>query len=1064
MRTRKILPIACCLPLLALNLSAAENEPSSEQVAFFEKEVRPILAENCFQCHGEEKQRGSLRLDHPGHLLAGGDSGPAVEPGDPDASLLIEAINYDSYEMPPTGQLPDEQIATLIHWVKMGAPWPGIDPEMIRPLEKGPKITEEDRQWWAFQPVADPTPPEVDDQGWARTDIDRFIYRRLDEAGLTPAPQADKLTLMRRLYCDLIGLPPSPEEIEVYLADTRPDAYGRLVDRLLESPRYGEKWARHWLDLVRYAESDGYRADHFRPEAWRYRDYVIKSFNDDKPYDQFVMEQLAGDEIDPGNPDALTATMYLRHWIYEHNQRDVETQWHDILNDITDVTGDVFLAMGMGCARCHDHKYDPILQRDYYRLQAFFTPLLPREEQPVASLEEQQAWHVQQQKWEEATREIRRELYAIEGPVLLKQAGGQGFEKFIDKIQAMLLKVPEDRTPYEEQIVALTMRQLELKPDELEKHIAEEKQGRWKELRKQLASFDDAKPQPLLPTMKFGVSDVGPVSPPTTIPGSRQPEPIEPGWLMVLDSSPAEIPEVAEALQTTGRRTALAQWIASPENPLSTRVIVNRVWQHHFGQGMVPTSSDFGHLGKPPSHPDLLDWLTSRFLEGDWRLKPLHRMIVTSSVYRQSSRRPTPEAAAQSDPDNRLLWRMNFRRLQAEAVRDCMLATSGELQQLSGGPSASHNSPRRTVYTKLIRNSRNPLLMVFDGASPFSSTPQRNATTTPIQSLLMLNNDYVLERARKFADRLASMPLADDAERVDYAYRAAFGRLPDSDERQAALSFLEEQAQVFQSRPMPEFELSTAQMAGMPGTAVAFDPASSDQLLAAPDDISLPSADFTVEAYVQLDSLYQDATVRTIAAHWDSDQNRGGWALGVTSKQSAYTPKNLILQLVGNQGYEVIPSGLHLQLDKPYFVAVSVHIGDVSSEGIRFYLKDLTTGELQTAQVAHRATTGYRSAEPLTLGGRSRQTKHRWHGLIGPVRLSNAALTEKDLLIADGNPARAVVGHWCFENKRLIDASSSGNHLRPSTAGAQPMLDRRTSALADFCHVLINSSEFLYYD
>ncbi len=488
--------IMLTVPALSLAEDAAPAGPTAEQVKFFETSVRPLLAARCVKCHGPKEQNGELRLDSRAGVLAGGESGPAIEPGRPQASLLVEAINYQSLEMPPKGQLPQAEIDTLQAWIKMGAPWPAEEARQEPAPPRHEKISDEDRAWWAFQPVKDPAVPSVEGDDWSSGDIDRFIYRRLKQEGLRPSAVADKRQLIRRLYFDLVGLPPSPEAVQAFLADKSPGAYDKLVDALLDSPRYGEKWARHWLDLVRYAESDGYRADAYRPEAWRYRDYVIKAFNDDMPYDRFVMEQLAGDEIAPGDRDARVATMFLRHGMYEHNQRDVIGQRQYILNEITDTTADVFLGMGMGCARCHDHKFDPLLQKDYFRLQAFFAPLTWQDSAPLAGVKERAEYQKQLARWEEMTADLRRELDAIERPVLLKHAGGEGFDKFTPDLQAMISKRPEDRTPLEQQLAELALRQIKLDYEKLPEQIKGDAKERWKELKARACRVGTGKAPP----------------------------------------------------------------------------------------------------------------------------------------------------------------------------------------------------------------------------------------------------------------------------------------------------------------------------------------------------------------------------------------------------------------------------------------------------------------------------------------------------------------------------------------------------------------------------------------
>ncbi len=783
------LAVAVAWAIATSPAATGDEPPTPAQLKFFETKVRPVLAKNCFKCHGPKKQKSDLRLDSREGAINGGENGPAVVPGNPDESLMVEAINHGDLEMPPDEKLPDEQIAALTEWIRMGAAWPRED----RPQPNLAKVKprDNDRAWWAFQPVRRPPVPEVDDDGWSRNEIDRFVFQQLSEAGIRPAPQADTRALLRRAYFDLTGLPPAPEDVAQFENESIRDpqsAFPNLVDRLLESPRYGERWARHWLDLVRYAESDGYKADGFRPHAWRYRDYVIRCFNDDKPYDQFVMQQLAGDEIAPDDPDSLVATAFLRHWIYEYNQRDVRSQWTNILNDVTDITGDIFLGMGVSCARCHDHKFDPILQRDYYRLQAFFTPLLPRDDLPLGDTGQLTEYRTKLSAWEAATADIRRQLEAIERPHF-ERAARPAIEKFPRDVRPMLRKAVSDRTPFEQQLADLAFRQVRPEMDKLDlknKLPAEQKQ-QWEALRERLKQFDHLKPQSLPPA--FTVTDVGPVAPPTVIPGEIDGEDIAPGFFTILDARDAVIVPPADAANSTGRRTALARWIASENNPLSTRVIVNRLWQHHFGHGIVRTSSDFGHLGDRPTHPELLDWLTREFVDRGWQFKRLHRLIMTSATYRQTALRKMPLEARGSDPENRLLWRMTTRRLDAEQIRDAMLAVSGELDYQAGGAGTDINSSRRTIYTKVIRNKRPELLHAFDAPDNFNSTANRNVTTTPIQSLLMINGPWTLARARAMSKRLTSQKRSA-AETINAAYQIAFCRDADDEERKASRNFL----------------------------------------------------------------------------------------------------------------------------------------------------------------------------------------------------------------------------------------------------------------------------------
>ncbi len=798
---------------------AAEPTPDAEAIKFFESKVRPVLVARCLKCHGPTQQKGQLRLDSREAVLKGGESGEIVVTGKPGESLLIEAINRTGLEMPPDTPLKENEIAALTEWVRRGLPWPTVDGKS-RTLEPGGKgITEADKQYWAFQPINDPAVPDLkshitNHKSQIRNPIDHFIAARLAADGFTPAPEADRRTLIRRLTFDLTGLPPTPVEIAEFENDSRDDAYEHLVDRLLNSPAYGERWARHWLDLVRYAESDGYRKDDYRPHAWRYRDYVVRSFQTDKPFDRFVQEQIAGDEIDPDNPDAIAATGYLRLSLYEYNQRDARTQWNEILNDITDVTGDVFLGFGMGCARCHDHKFDPILQKDYFRLRAFFAGVLPQAA-PLATKAEREAHQAKRIEWEAKTADIRAQLAELEKPHFAKMKASAIF-KFPAEIQ-VLLKTEDISTlaPLDRQLYDLAYRQVQYEHDQIGTKLKDESKKKWDELRAELKKFDDLKPAPL--PITDAVTDVGSIAPPTVIPGDKSETDIAPGLLSVLNESPTKIVPLATVSHSSGRRAELARWLTSPSNPLTPRVMVNRVWQYHFGKGLVATSSDFGRLGETPSHPELLDWLASRFvgqafqpdpnaqttsngarLEGltyrPWSFKSLHRLIVTSATYRQSAAHPNAEQLQLKDPSNRLLWRANIRRLDAEQIRDSMLLVSGKLDMTSGGASVPASRPRRSIFTEQRRNSPDPLLDVFDSADGFSSTPERNVTTTPTQALLMINSKDSLARAAEFARRVKSESGDDRESQIVLAYRLAFGRDATKPEINQALDFFNRQA------------------------------------------------------------------------------------------------------------------------------------------------------------------------------------------------------------------------------------------------------------------------------
>ena len=776
-------PAPASLFCLLLCIHVAHGADSSREQRYFETHVRPFFAEHCWKCHGEKKQKGGLRLDSSARIARGGESGPAVQPGDAEASLLIQALRYESLQMPPSGRLPDELIDPIARWVEAGARWPGEINDVEIPQRRGRAFSDEDRSYWAFQPIVAGVPPAVQHKSWVRNPIDQFVLARLEHHAIDPSPEADRRTLIRRVTFDLTGLPPTWQQIEAFVADDLPLAYERLVNRLLSSPRYGEHQARLWLDLVRYAESDGYKQDAYRPQAWRYRDYVIDSFNDDKPYDQFVVEQLAGDEVDPHDPIMRVATSYYRHGIYEYNQRDVRTQWDTILNDITNVTADVFLGMGYTCARCHDHKFDPILQTDYFRLKAFFAPILPRDDLFFASRETVETYVEQLAQWNEETAAIRKRLDEIEA-VHRNKAAEAAVNKFPEDIREILRQPKDQRNPLANQLAALAYRQVKL---EYGKDLPKKAQTEaYQALQDQLAAYEQRKPQ--APPRAFTITDVGSVAPPTRIP-KKQTTPIAPGFLSIFDPQPAPIIPPPNNQASTGRRLALARWLVDPSNPLTRRVIVNRVWQQHFGRAIVSTPNDFGQLGQPPTHPDLLDWLADRLFQDGWRLKELHRLVVTSATYRQAAASDaTNQLAMAIDPENRLLWRRTPRRLNAEQIRDASLATSGELDTTMGGPSRPHEQPRRSIYTKVMRNHPDPLIATHDGADNFTSTATRNVTTTPTQALMMINGQWMWNRADHLARQLETV--ADTSVFVRSAYRSVLGRYPSASELRATQFFL----------------------------------------------------------------------------------------------------------------------------------------------------------------------------------------------------------------------------------------------------------------------------------
>jgi hypothetical protein len=672
-----------------------------------------------------------------------------------------------------------------------------------------------------FRPPQRPAVPEVKGGDWVVNPIDAFVLAKLEANGLRPSARADKLRLLRRVTVDLTGLPPTLEEQDAFLADTAPEAYAKVVERLLASPRYGERWAQHWLDLVRYAETDGFKADDLRPEAYRYRDYVIRALNADLPYDRFVRQQLAGDELEPDNPEAVIATGFNRLHPDEYNAANLEQRHQEILDDVTDVTGLVFLGLTIGCARCHDHKYDPTLQSDYYRLQSFFAATRPRDDVPIVEPAVRRQYEARLAAWQEASYPVRQQIDALLAD-RRKELRKNALSKFRPEIQQAAETDPTQRTPYQEQIALLAEKQVQQALKGATAKLPEDKKKLYEELLRQLEAVEPKRPEP--PPMAMSVSDTGREAPSThrLIGGDwRKPrENVKPGFPAFLGAAAVQT-ELPPERESTGRRAALARWLTCKDHPLTARVLVNRLWQHHFGVGIVATASDFGAQGDPPTHLELLDWLAVEFVENGWGLKHMHRLMVTSAAYCQDSQVSPDDAnhakALKEDPGNQLLWHARRRRLEGEALRDAMLAVSGELNLRMFGVSARPKLPekvsnyawkpdakaedqnRRSVYVFVKRNMRYPLFDAFDLPDLHSSCGRRATTTTAPQALLLLNGEIALERAQRLASDLLSRATDDEAV-VRRAYRLAWARTPTAEEVRLGVKFLAAQAEVIRKR------------------------------------------------------------------------------------------------------------------------------------------------------------------------------------------------------------------------------------------------------------------------
>ena len=863
--------------LMAFLSSAAAIGADNAPERHFLDRVKPLLDSRCISCHGTEKQKGGLRLDSRAAMIKGGESGPAIVPGKPAESLLLKAVMHTKpeLEMPPKEKLTTNDVAVFERWIREGAAWPEVNkaPEAAKlaPGERLGNAWSDPRNpiarifggqrldLWSLKPIQHPNLPPARNKRWSRNGIDRFILAKLEASGLQPSAEADRRTLARRLYFDLTGLPPTSDQLSAFLADERSDAYERLVDRLLASRAYGEYAARQWLDVIRYSDSNGFDWDEFRPRAWLFRDYVIRSFAADKPFDQFIREQLAGDELVSGAPrtpteqDALIATGYLRLGPHDNSAPAFNEQARsraELMADLTETTGSAFLGLTLACCRCHDHKYDPLSQADHYRIRAFFEGVKFADDLPIDLAAEQERIRKTNETLEVAIKPLAKQDEAI-----LSQAKTKLREERVAKLSAAekgLLDLPKAQRTNE---LKAKVEALEKKIEPTEKEVlksltAEERAEhlqitrRLEELKKEKRSFTTA----LLMTD----ADTKPAVTKILFQGNhRDPRnPVEPGFLSVLDPNPATIPPAPNS-KTTGRRLTLANWIASPTNPLAARVLANRVWQTHFGVGLAGTPNDFGLAGARPSHPELLDWLATEFVRSGWSQKALHRLIVTSATYRQVSSSAFPGAdenrsALQMavayrrgnarppkferlnpvglDADNHLLWRQNLRRLSAEQLRDGLLAVSGVLVERDGGkpvwpelpaevlqanpaflddnaektkgwyPSPPREQNVRSVYLVQKRTVRVPFMETFDLPENSTSCPRRTESVVAPQALSLLNGRLAIDCARAMALRVKAEAGTDRRRQVERAFDLALQRSPDPEEQNACVRLLESQS------------------------------------------------------------------------------------------------------------------------------------------------------------------------------------------------------------------------------------------------------------------------------
>jgi hypothetical protein len=675
------------------------------------------------------------------------------------------------------------------------------------------KFTPQQLRYWAFQPVVKPAVPRA-----ARNPADAFLLAALEARKLRPNPPADKVTLIRRATLDLTGLPPAPEEVQAFVSDGSAQAFEKVVDRLLASPRYGELWGRHWLDLARYADTDGFKEDEVRPHIWRYRDYVIQSFNEDKPYDRFIREQIAGDELYPGTSVGKVAVGFNRHFPDENGAQMVQARRQETLNDITDTVGAVFLGLTYGCARCHDHKFDPILHKDYYRLQAFFANVRVEDHAMLAGDDERRAYEQKYAEWEAQTRDARSGIDKLLEPVRNERMK-DALARMSPEAREACLKPPEQRSPMERLMYLIAKPQISFDDKFLARRLKGEQVKQYESLSAELKKFDGVKP--VEPPVAQSIVDNGREAPPTHVLAvgnwDSPKEQVEPGFLSILAPGAATI-VAPENLNSSGRRSALANWLADTNNPLTARVLMNRLWHYHFGRGIVGTPSDFGVMGERPTNQKLLDYLAATFVENGWSIKKIHRLIMLSDAYQRSS--SFQAEAAQADPDNKLLWRYNRHRLEGEAIRDSMLFASGKLNLKMGGPGVHPPLPagtttprfgswkveqddeinRRSVYVFVKRNLIYPLFAAFDGPNAQETCARRFRTVNPAQSLTMMNDDLVTQWARALADRVLDDKGLTPQQQLGRAYRIVFSRPPTADESREVMAFLDRQTKQIADR------------------------------------------------------------------------------------------------------------------------------------------------------------------------------------------------------------------------------------------------------------------------
>ena len=850
--------------------AGAQTEPIN-----FTDHIRPIMERSCWNCHGEAAQLSDLDLSSREGALEGGTKGPAIVPGRAEDSRLFRMVaGLDQPSMPMSGDLlSDTELAAVRTWIDEGAHWDAGEvtatADALAALEND-ALPPGARDYWAFRhPEQAPVPAsrEFDHP------VDRFLEASRKDAGLTAAPRADRLTLLRRAYLDLIGLPPTPTQIQEFLADTERGAWERQIDKLLDSSHYGERWGRHWMDVARYADTDGFEQDYVRPNAWRYRDYVIDAFNDDKPYNQFLREQLAGDELDHVTDETRIATGFLRSGPrVNFREKDNPERRHDYLDDMLATVGRGVLGMTVHCARCHDHKFDPILQKDYYSMQAAIFGYVEID-YPLLDRDEADAYFAAMRDVDDRQQPLRDEVDAIETPYREELRAQMIRERFPENVQAAAFKPEAERTPGE-QLLATQVLTINPPRGQVAAALIPEDKARVDELSAEIAAVEDERPP--TPAMAHIVTDGdyrfapdGPGDQVIGCPECRTPpdvdgtylyeegrpayqappnyflirgdpfspgSPMSPGFLTAATygDPPTEIPRPDG--RTSGRRLALAEWIGSRDNPLTARVMANRIWHHHFGRGIVRTLDNLGRMGDTPTHPELLDWLAVEFMDRGWSIKEMHRLLMTSEAYRMASSF-RHEASADADPENNLLWHYRGQRLEAEILRDAIMTVSGGIDLTVGGPAVFPHIPadilfqsdgkgfwcgsppagrritapstglwceepdrpevwRRSVYVFRRRSLGFPFFDTFDLPDQNQTAAARNVSTVSTQALTLMNNPFVLNQAELFAARLEQQAPGDLDRQIELAYLIALTREPTEMEREIARGLATEQSLV----------------------------------------------------------------------------------------------------------------------------------------------------------------------------------------------------------------------------------------------------------------------------